>query len=98
MNDTIKQLIKNMIRPCAVLIDNTPIHHLDNKSIDKSMGYPIRKVLNHEMTSILSTAFPSFMLRGLLDVANPLSKQSKLEINRNPIKCVNQTIDDMNLF
>lgn len=58
---------------CAVILHkNTSVRHFNVKSIDKSIGYPIRKALNHKLTSILINLFPNFYLRGLNDVTNPL--------------------------
>lgn len=62
--------------PCAVIIDGSPVHHSNDRSIDYKIGYNIRKTLNRELVRILEQRYHGFMLRGLKDECNPLESKT----------------------
>ena len=49
---------------CAVIIDNTPIHHKNEKKLNEKLGMKNKKLLNSAMIKIIKETFPFFYSDG----------------------------------
>jgi hypothetical protein len=88
-----REMIRKDLVSCAVIVEGTPVRHFDQRAIDRSMGYQIRKALNHELTAILKQLYPGFMQRGLEASCNPLDSSSKYhhQISRDYVSACKAT-------
>ena len=78
MNNVLNTYNKNNV-VCAIIIDGTPLHHHNDKNLDKILGKTNKKLLNTAMMEMTKNVFPSFFTDGHKDEFSPFTAGTNLK-------------------
>ena len=72
MNNVLNTYNNNNV-VCTIIIDGTPLHHHNDKNLNKILGNTNKKLLNRAMIEIIKNTFPYFYTDGHKNEFSPFT-------------------------
>ena len=69
--------------PCVLVVAGTPVHHVDRRDLDATLGRDVKKVLNRALMRIIASSFPSLYKSGHDKDANMLLPEHAAKYRRS---------------
>ena len=69
--------------PCVVVVAGTPVHHVDRRDLDATLGRDVKKALNRALMRIIASSFPSLYKSGHDKDANMLLPEHAAKYRRS---------------
>jgi len=79
-NRIFQSVLKESEPMCGLIVQGTPLHHINSKETNQLVGYSLKRAFNMRMLELLEKTFPNVYQSGFEAKSNPLVKRSHLQL------------------